>query len=151
MKKVRKIPFYHISSCFQCSVEPLNEPAASWEGMGISGRGSPLALLAAVWKQCASFCQTFDGSPSLPHGCHLFGHRPAKVNHLLPPALPPQSHFPHRHTHAHQTPPSSQTAESTLVQEGCSCLCGPASVAWLVCVCVCVRVRLGACIYTTEC
>lgn len=79
--------------------------------------------------------------PSLHHGCSLFEHQPPKVNYRHP--IPPSSLFtPHTHTLS-KTPPSSQCAESTLVQEGCSCFRGPGS-ALLGRLCLEVGVREAA-------
>lgn len=78
---------------------------------------------------------------SLHHGCRLFEHQPPKVNYRHP--IPPSSLFtPHTHTLS-KTPPSSQCAESTLVQEGCSCFRGPGS-ALLGRLCLEVGVREAA-------
>lgn len=84
-----------------------------------SGNRGPRATFGPAGCCVETVCfllLAFDGYPCFPAKALPFVWTP-KVNHL----------HPHPPTHPRLTPPSPQSAESTPVQEGCSCFCSPGS------------------------
>lgn len=125
MRSLRLLGFFQektSSGDFVLKHLPVSKKCQALKSQWLHGRGWeserhlwPRRLLCG---NCAFFCSPFDGFPLLSSPMTAI---------CLDTDLLKSTTYHHTHTQwtALLTPPSSLSAESTLVQEGCSCFCGP--------------------------